>query len=173
MKITQQCNFNRDGEGLQCPHDATCKWGDNWFCDYHGSRPKSAPLNPDSNAVIDREKLFVFVQSLCTSISKRVNNGEIIDGAVCAHEFMDKFWLFGGIEPTFEDTQRLNMVEWLFRNFPHVQIYVNEDPHQEDDDGALLPVGTTISLTGCHGTSFVTAPNIREALDKISSEPHP
>lgn len=73
MKITHQCDFNRDGKGLRCPNDATCKWGDNWFCDYHGSRPKSAPPNLDSHDIV-RGEVSKFTDALENSIIKHEND---------------------------------------------------------------------------------------------------
>lgn len=174
MKITQQCDFNKYGTGLRCPNNATCKYGDNWFCDYHGARPKNACKEepstiPDDHAVIDRKKLWLSVSSFSENIAKRITNGETIHGSDFADEFMDQFWLFGGIEPKFEDTQRLNVVEWMFRNYPNVKIYVNEDQDIEDDYGVLIPVGATIALTGCQGTDSVTGECLRDALDLMSN----
>lgn len=38
-KPVRQCEYAmHSSQQERCPNPATCKWGDNWFCDNHGSR---------------------------------------------------------------------------------------------------------------------------------------
>lgn len=67
------------------------------------------------------------------------------------------------------DTQRLEYLERLFRETPHAKIYINEDPDLEDDDGALIPLGVTISIVGCV-TVFATRSTLSEAIDAMIAE---
>ncbi len=44
-KAKPRCQF-AEGKSEHCHRHSTCKWGDHWFCDEHGSRRKAEPAPP-------------------------------------------------------------------------------------------------------------------------------
>ena len=66
------------------------------------------------------------------------------------------------------DTERLTFFESWWASLPHAVLQYNDDPEIEDDDGALIPVGFSVYVSGCTDIVIVS-PTLRGLIDKIWS----
>ena len=66
------------------------------------------------------------------------------------------------------DTERLTFFESWWASLPHAVLKYNDDPDVEDDDGALIPVGFSVFVSGCEDTVII-APTLRDLIDRIAN----